>query len=317
MHQGQAMHQGQDVAPYHPQFHRLFPTHPTMRIFREPLLHFLVLGALIFALYYAWSGNTGETENVLTISPGKVENLAALFERTWQRPPQPEELEGLVNDHIREEVLYREGVAMGLDRNDTVIRRRIRQKLEFVIEDMMRGPDPDDQVLAQFLSDNPDRFRIPPRYSFRQIYFSPERRGEDALADAEAVLQALQENDPGAGPVEAGDPIMLEPAYRMLSPHDIARLFGKPFADRLGDLPVGQWSGPVKSGFGFHLIAVEERVPGRLPALDEVRSAVLRDWDSTRRDEAREAFYRELLARYDVVVEYPGEGNETPDRTAK
>ena len=276
-----------------------------MRILREPLFHFLVLGALVFGFYLALRGDDSVADNIIQVSPDKVENLAALFERTWQRPPRAEELEGLVNDYLREEVIYREGVAMGLDQNDTVIRRRIRQKLEFVIEDMMRGPDPDDSVLEEFLADQSERFRIPPRYSFQQIYFSPERRGEDALGDAVDLMRRLQAENAVARPADAGDPIMLEPAYQLLSPYDISRLFGKPFADNFEGLAVGQWHGPLKSGFGFHVLRVEEKVPGRVPALDEVRGQVVREWDSVRRDEARESFYEELLARYQIEVEYP------------
>lgn len=277
----------------------------TMRILREPLFHFLILGALVFGFYLALRGNDTVADNIIHVSPDKVENLAALFQRTWQRPPRAEELEGLVNDYLREEVIYREGVAMGLDQNDTVIRRRIRQKLEFVIEDMMRGPDPDDSVLEEFLADQSERFRIPPRYSFQHIYFSPERRGEDALGDAKDVLQRLQEENAGARSIDTGDPIMLDSAYQLLSPHDISRLFGNPFAENFERLAVGQWHGPLKSGFGFHLLRIDEKVPGRTPALGEVRGQVVREWDTVRRDEARESFYEELLARYQIVVEYP------------
>ena len=273
------------------------------KVLREPLLHFVVLGAGLFVLFGVIGGSAEERPDRIVVSAAKVENLAELFKRTWRRPPTQEELDGLIEDHVKEEILYREALALGLERDDIVIRRRLRQKMEFISEDVARPAEPTEDELQAFLAEHADRFRKPSRVSFAQVYLSPDRRGEDAWSDAERLLVAL---DTGrSDPAEAGDPFLLEQDYRELAAQDVERLFGGAFAAQVAELPVGRWSGPVESGYGLHLVLVRERIAARLPDLAEVRDAVANEWDAVRREEANRAFYEALRARYEVTVERP------------
>jgi PPIC-type PPIASE domain len=271
-------------------------------ILREPLLHFLVLGAGLFVLFGLVGEPAGERPDRIVISAAKVENLAELFTRTWRRPPTPAELDGLIEDHVKEEILYREALALGLETDDIVIRRRLRQKMEFISEDTA-PVEPTEAELQAFLAEHADRFRKPARLSFAQVYLSPDRRGEDAWGDALRLLVALDagKSDPAA----SGDPFLLEQDYRDLATHEVERLFGGAFAARIAELPLGRWSGPVASGYGLHLVLVRARTPAEQPALGEVREEVANEWRAARREEANRAFYDRLRASYEVIVERP------------
>jgi hypothetical protein len=275
------------------------------KFIQEPLLHFAILGAMIFTGYSLVGERDTMQPDSIVVTTGKIGNLAALFERTWQRPPTRQELDGLIQDHVREEVFYREGVALGLDRDDTVIRRRIRQKMDFIIEDMSAQADPGDEVLQDYLQQHAEQFHIAPQFSFRQIYLNPQQRGDAIVDDAENLLAELNQEAGTIDPATLGDRLMLEPAYRELPLHQVSRLFGEEFAEALSSLSAGEWRGPVRSGYGLHLVRIDERLEGRLPELAEVRDSVLREWDNSRRSEAREQFYQSLLERYSVVIEAP------------
>ena len=197
------------------------------------------------------------------VSAAKVENLAGLFERTWRRPPTQAELDGLIADHVKEEILYREALALGLETDDIVIRRRLRQKMEFISEDVAPPAEPTEAELQAFLDEHAERFRSPSRLSFAQVYLSPDRRGEDAWSDAERLLVTLDAGK--SDPAGMGDPFLLEQDYRDLATPDVERLFGQAFAARVAEFPVGRWSGPVESGYGLHLVLVRERAPRASP----------------------------------------------------
>jgi PPIC-type PPIASE domain len=264
------------------------------KILREPLVHFLALGAGLFLLYGVLGGpGDGRSERIV-VTEAKIENLAGLFERTWRRPPTPAELEGLIEDHIKEEIFYREALALGLDRDDIVIRRQLRLKMQFISEDFAPRAEPTENELRAFLAEHDDKFREPGRISFAQVYLSPDRRGDDIWADAERLLVALSTGS--SDPAESGDPFLLEQDYRDLAVPDIDRLFGRGFAARVAELPVGRWAGRVESGYGLHLVLVRDRTPARLPDLAEVRDAVANEWRAVRQEEANRAFYRALRA---------------------
>jgi hypothetical protein len=277
------------------------------RILREPLLHFFVLGAGLFALFAWLRGPLADSPERIHVDAARVEQLALGFARTWQRPPTQEELAGLLNDYVREEILYREALALGLDRDDTIVRRRMRQKLEFLSEDIAPVADPDEAALTRHLVEHADAYRIEPRIALRQVFVSRDRRGDAALADAQALLLRLS-TDPSAA--EAGDASLLPDVLPLAPLGEVARVFGEAFAEEVAELPAGQWSGPVESGFGLHLVLVEQREEGRTPALDEVREAVRNDWLAARRAEANEAFYRSLRERYEVTVDAVGEAKQ-------
>jgi hypothetical protein len=276
-------------------------------------VHFLLLGAALFVVFSLVSGDDRPRDDEIIVSAGKIEHLAVLFERTWQRPPTRQELEGLVEDHVREEAGYREGLAIGLDQDDTIIRRRIRQKLDFIAEDLASQVEPTEAQLAAYLAAHPDDFRVDCRLSFRHVYLNPETRGDALDADARELLLTLN-GDATVDASTVGDRILLEHGYAAVSTREITGLFGDAFATAIEGLAPGAWHGPIASGYGVHLVRVDARTEGRLPELAEVRDAVRREWNNARRKELTDAFYREMLERYTVIIEWPepaagGEGS--------
>jgi len=231
--------------------------------------------------------------------------LAELFEKRWRRAPTPQELRGLVDAHVREEVLYREALALGLDRDDTIVRRRLAQKIEFLLEDLGGRAQPSEEDLRAFLAANPERFREPARLTLSQVYVSTEARGESARRYAEQILVVLREESPEGDPRGQGDASPLEHAYADVEPDGIARIFGADFAARVAPLPSGDWHGPIESGYGLHLVFVHRRSDARLPELAEVEQKVRDEWSAVRRDEVNQATYAELLEGYEVVIEEP------------
>jgi hypothetical protein len=273
------------------------------RILREPLLHFLLLGAAIFVAYGVASRQTSREPGRIVVTRGHVAAMAESFARTWQRPPTSAELEGLVRDWVRDEVLYREAVALGLDKDDTVIRRRLRQKMEFVSEDIAAQTEPSDADLTGYLQAHPDAFRVEPQFTFRQVYLDPDKHGASLARDAAQVLAQLNHPDNGGDAAALGDSFLLEHQFEAIPASEVVKQFGATFAATLAGLPTGAWSGPVESGYGMHLVLVSERTEGRLPALAEVRETVRREWDNARRLTANDTFYAELLRRYTVTIE--------------
>jgi hypothetical protein len=285
-----------------------------MKLLREPLVHFLALGLGLFVLFGLVGDSDGEATDRIEISAARVAQLTEIFTRTWQRPPTGQELQGLIEDHIREEIYYREALAMGLDRDDTIVRRRLRQKLEFFTDDLVASVDPTEEQLQQYLSENADTFRIPARLTFRHVYLDRDRRGERAERDAEALLARLSGGGSEIDTSELGDSIMLPRGYGRVSEEQIDREFGAGFGAALAQLPVGPWSGPVESGFGLHLVQIQERREGSIPSLAEAREAVEREWQNARRKEAAETFYRSLRERYVISVEIPEESDGAESR---
>ncbi len=275
------------------------------RLLREPLVQFLLLGGLLF-VYFEWrGGSSGPGGSRIAITPGLVEHLAAGFGRTWQRPPTDAELKGLVDEYVKEEIATREAVAAGLDRDDTIIRRRLRQKLEFLIEEAASSASPSDAELQAWWDAHPDSFRAEPQLAFRQVYVSPERRGPRARADAEALLARLQKAGAEAATDRLGDPSMLPSDEALIPLREVERSFGADFAKALLALPPGRWNGPIESPYGLHLVFVRERVAAAKPALAEVRPMLERELLADRRKKDLDALYARLLEKYTVTIEMP------------
>jgi hypothetical protein len=271
---------------------------------REPLLHFLLLGAGLFLAYDLLHRNGGRSEpGQIVVTLGQVEQLAAGFAKVWQRQPTPDELAGLVRDRVRDEVYCREAQALGLDREDTVIRRRLRQKMEFVSDDIAALAEPTDADLEEYLRAHPDTFRVERRFTFQQVYLDPLKHAENLAGDVALLLARLEPAGAEADLATLGDSLMLEPRFAGLTSSDVAKQFGEPFALALSRLEPGRWQGPVESGYGVHLVFVSDREEERLPELAEVRDAVRREWGNSRRIAANEAVYQELLKRYTVTIE--------------
>ena len=273
------------------------------RLLREPLLHFLLIGAGLFLLYNALNRGQSDAPREIVISEARVEALAENFATVWMRPPTAVELKGLIDDYVAEEVYYREAVAMGLDQDDTVIRRRLRQKMEFISEDVAAATEPTDAQLQAYLEQHADKFALPATLTFQQVYLSAERRGYAVRADAEKLLAALQAGRGPADPAEAGDATLLPATMEAASPQVIANAFGEEFARQIDEAPVGQWSGPIESGFGLHLVKVDERVAASAPSLAEIRPIVLREWQSEQRRALNKSFLDTLRSKYEVRVE--------------
>lgn len=275
------------------------------KLSREPLVHFLILGAvLLFASNLVNKRTSGDTRKIV-ITSGQIEHLEDGFVRVHQRPPDPDELKGLIRDYLREEVYYREALALGLDRDDAPIRQRLRQKMEFLSEDIAAQAEPTETQLRSYLNDHPEKFRVDRQFTFSQIYLDPARHGQRLNADAQKMLAQLKKPGAKANISTMGDPFLLEPSSQDVPARDVARDFGDKFAAALGELPVGKWEGPVESGLGMHLVYVGTRTNGRLPQLDEVRDAVRSEWANDYRLEENEKFYEGLLKRYTVTVELP------------
>lgn len=271
-------------------------------VLREPLLHFVVLGGALVLIF--GGGEEDSAPDQIVISAGQVRNLAAVFERTWRRPPTRAELDGLIQDRVDEEILAREARALGLDQDDTVIRRRLRQKMEFITQDLARPKPADDAELQAYLEAHPERFTTPGRISFAQVFLDRDRRGEDLEEDAERLLARLNAGGP-VDPLALADPSLLDADHADVSMNDVARLFGAEFADRLETLPIGRWVGPAPSPYGDHLIRIDARSAPSLPPLDQVRPEVARELEAERRRATQEAFLSAMRDRYDVVVERP------------
>lgn len=272
---------------------------------REPLLHFLLVGALLFLVFGLSRGPQTELANRIVVDAGQVEQLASQFQRTWMRPPTPRELEGLVESLVRDEVYYREALALGLDKDDPVMRRRMRQKLEFLFEDLT-AETPTEEQLSAYLEEQAEYFRIEPRVSFQQLYLNPDRRA-DPEADARRLLPSLEA---GADPTALGDSSLLPFEMTLASTREIARSFGQDFAAELSRIQPGGWQGPVFSGLGAHVVRVTGREEGRLPELLEVRPVVEREWLARRRQELKDLTYSRLLDGYEVIVELPDTDGE-------
>jgi|APFre7841882724_1041349.scaffolds.fasta_scaffold15135_2 hypothetical protein len=273
------------------------------RWLREPLLHFLIIGTGLFLLYQFTRGGNESAPREIVISEPRVEALAENFARTWMRPPTTQELGGLVDDYVKEEVFYREAIAMGLDRDDTVIRRRLRQKMEFVSEDAAATAEPTDALLQQFLTEHREKFVEPTRVTFQQVFVNPGKRSDAARRDAERILADLQAGRGPANLAEAGDPTLLPTALEDASPREVSGSFGDEFEKQLQAAPIGQWSGPIASTFGLHLVRVTARSPSVLPGLAEIRPIVVREWQAQQRTQAGDSFYSSLRSKYEVRYE--------------
>ena len=272
-------------------------------IFREPLLHFLLIGAAMF-LYFRWSGGgAGPKSTRIIVGSVQLANLAAGYARTWQRPPSGAELKALIDEWVREEISVREATVAGLDRDDTVLRRRLRQKFEFLVEEVSEAAAPTDRELQQWLTSHASEFRTDPRISFRQIFVSPDRRGASAASAARRLLAQLLSAGAGAPTDNLGDSSMLPRELDLTPLGEVGRTFGEQFAARVRAVGAGTWTGPIESAYGLHLVFVRDRVEGETPDLASIRPTVERELMAERRQLLLKATYDRLLEKYTVAVE--------------
>ena len=270
--------------------------------FKEPLLHFMVLGALIFALY-SFVGPDQPDDDEIVVTRGKQEHLVTAFTRTWQRPPSQVEFTNIVDDWIREEIAYREGLRMGLDTDDTIIRRRLRQKLEVLAEDIVSMAEPSEELLRQYLDENRTTYTRESQYTLRQVYFNVDERGAAAEQDAAQALLLLETDDALTNPEDLGDRISLPHRFVNKREYELAGSLGGDFVDSLKDLETGKWQGPILSGYGLHLVFIEEFTPGTPLTFEEAERDVRRDWANEQRVKAIDSLYEELRKQYEITVD--------------
>ena len=275
---------------------------------REPLLHFLLLGLALFAVYaYMHRGRGGvESSRQIALTFDELRQMETYFESQWHRQPTTAELQAMVEDKVREEVLYREGLAMGLDKDDEIVKRRMAQKMQFLSEDVAAAHEPSTIELKAWFEKHTDKFTLPSRISFRHLYFSPDKRGKNAKEDATKVLARItgQPEDSKLA-ASSADSFMFQDYYGDRAPSAIAQEFGPPFAVAVEKLKPGSWQGPIESGYGWHLVFVDTVIPGRIAAFEEIEPDVKTAWLGDQKAIAWQKAYTALRAKYSVLLPVP------------
>ncbi len=278
------------------------------RLLREPLLHFLFLGGLLLAVNaYVQRGRGGvESSRQIYLTLDDLRAMDVYFQSQWRRQPTPEEFRALVESKVREEVLYREALALGLDKDDTIVKRRMAQKMQFLAEDVAAAHEPTTAELKAWFERNGDKFTLPGRVTFRHLYFSVDRRGQHARDDAVRALEKLAgQPEDAKGAAALADPFMFQDYYGDRTPEALAKEFGPGFAQTVFRLKTGLWQGPVESGYGWHLVFVDANIPGRLPAFEEVESEVKTAWLGVQKADAWQKAYDVMRAKYTVLLPSP------------
>jgi len=281
-------------------------------LWREPLVHFLIIGAALFLLFGLFNNPAGPQSGRIVITTGQTDYLKANFTRTWQRSPTDKELQGLIAGYVRDEIFFREALAMGLDRDDAVIRRRLKQKLEIMSDDLAGVIIPSAEELRQFLKTHPESFRQDPQVAFRHIFIDSDQRGQGAMDAATRLLAELSTEGNTTNPDMLGDSLMLPRSFELSATRVIARFFGEPFSLEIMKITFsleimkikpGRWAGPIESGYGLHLVRVSQKIAGRLPELSEVREAVEREWSVDQKKKLKNNLYKKLREKYTVSFE--------------
>jgi len=279
---------------------------------REPLLQFTVLGGALFLAWPLVEARVAPPQNRIVITAQQMQRATDYFYQTHLRLPDPDELQPLIEDEIQTEVEFREGVALGLDRNDEIIRRRVKQKLEFMTDDVIDQAKPSDAVLQAYLDGHSDQFGAGPSFVFSQIYLDPNRHGDHLAADADRLLARLNSGD---GRLDYGvdsDTLPVPNDFEATALHEVTAMFGTEFAAALPGQPVGHWVGPIRSGYGVHLVLVREVKQGKPPKLAEVRDQVLREYQAEHRVVTNQEAYRKMRAKYVISIQMPP--TPSPDR---
>ena len=274
-----------------------------MKFSRDPLFHFVVAGALLFGVHALYTAHITNKAETITVTGAELERMAALYTAEAGTLPSETDMAAMVNEYVRDQALSREARRLGLDTDDTIITRRLSQKMAFMVSDLAKTEDPGEDTLRAWHEDHPDRFTAPPRISFSHVYVSPDARGARASADAEQLLASL--NGPDAPSWQSlGDPFMLQRSYGDLPLRETARLFGTEFATALTKIEPGtEWKGPLRSSLGLHLVQLTSRTDARLIPFDEARAQVLKDWRDENQRAANEDAIAQIIARYKVEIE--------------
>lgn len=275
------------------------------RLFREPLLHFLLIGFVLFLVYGLFTPSAPSSgSSRIELSAEDLNQLQVTWMAQWKRLPTDEEMRGLIDNRVEQEILYREALALGLEQNDEIIKRRLAQKMEFLAEDVSAIREPQPEELKAWFEKNSAQFALPGRITFRHLYFSPDKRGEQARRDAEQSLQRLAgTTSDSASDSGFGDRFMDQNYFVDCSSEQVSKVFGSKFSESLFKLQSsGAWQGPVESGLGWHLIWIETITPGRIPSFEEVDPEQIKsEWTSYRREETKRKAFADIRQRYEIV----------------
>ncbi len=276
------------------------------KIIKEPLVYFFVLGFIVFGLHsFLNSENQDKNEDpfIVEITSADIEWIRSSWEARMKRQPTQQELQGLINRFIRDEILFREASAMDLDDRDLVIQRRLVQKLTFVFEDLAETIETTDDELKNYMRENQEKYRKPEMISFTQVYFNPGKR-KDAMEEAKTVLARLKsEQSPPEEAVSLGDTIMIDSSFRERSPDEVARILGREFADELFSIDKKGWQGPIESTFGLHLVYISDHIASQMPEFENIRENVKNDFMYDRKKKVIESAYNAVKSRYTILVE--------------
>ncbi len=287
-----------------------------MKILREPLVQFFIIGMCIYGAYALYgTPDEGFADNTIVVDSGRVDAFKTAWQQRWNRPPTEQELNGLINQFIHEDILYREAIAMGLDKDDPITRRRMAQKLEFLTKDIAGLKEPEAGELERYFEENMDQFQVPDLITFSHVFIDPDKRGDATLDDAALLLAELQATrTSGANVSGLGDRFMLQNYYPQKSELEIRKLFGSGFATTVMQLEAGQWHSPVLSGYGTHLVYVNTLEKAPAPVFADVQDSVFENWQAQQQEEFNEAYFESLKSRYEIVIEA---APLMPDNTAR
>ena len=294
-----------------PRSARVVEAAPLIRLLREPLAHFLLIGLALFFAYSVLNPTAGQSgSSQILLTTDDVRQLQITFAAQWQRAPSPKEMRGLIEQKIREEVLYRQALQLGLDKDDVIIKRRLAQKMQFLAEDVSAAHEPTTAELKAWYAKNSGQFALPSRFSFRHLYFSPDRRGQQAHDDAMKALTRIRaEQEDSKAAVALADRFMFQDYYADRTPEELEKEFGAQFATAIQKLKPGSWQGPLESGYGWHLVFVDSVIPGRIPVFEEVEADVKNAWFADQKRQAWQKAYADMRAKYTVLLP------PIPDRT--
>lgn len=276
-----------------------------LRLLHEPLMHFVLIGLALFAVYgYLHRGRSGgESSNQIILTIDDLRQMDVYFVSQWHRQPTPEEFLAMVEDRIREEVLYREALAMGLDKDDTIVKRRMAQKMQFLAEDVASAYEPTTAELKVWYEKNFDMFALPDRISFRHLYFSHDDRGQRTHDDAVKALGKIAgEPEDSKLAASLADQFMFQDYYADRTTEQLAKEFGPQFTTAVSKLKSGSWQGPIESGYGWHLVFIDSVIPGRTPDFEEIGPDVKTAWLGEQKQKAWKKTYEEMRAKYEVLL---------------
>ncbi len=276
-----------------------------MKFLREPLVHFMFIGAVIYLLYGVFAEPVSEeVDKTIVVSAGEIEWMKTSWQKRWNRLPTDAEFDGLIQQYIKETVLYREALTMGLNKHDQVIRRRLAQKLEFLAKDLVALTPPTEEELQAYFDTHLQFYMQPVLYTFTQVFFDPDKREDATLGDAEKTkVTLITQGDDIANAGALGDDLMLQNYYPEKEMVEIQKQFGSGFTETLITLSPGQWHGPVLSGYGVHLVYISNIIEPPPPVFADVRERVVADWTMEKSEELNEKFYASLRDQYTIVIE--------------